>query len=117
MYMLSNSQFYFLVACIPVRLIISVLPLYLQEGWLVYLGGITLLISLSFIYLYFTNGRMNAIEAGGKTWWSEYRIIHGMLYLTASIYLLQKKREGWIPLIMDTVLGIILFVNKHKFLC
>jgi hypothetical protein len=115
--MLSNSQFYFLLACIPSRFILSILPLYLPDNWLVYFGYITLLISLSFIYLYFTNGRLNAPEAGGVTWWREYRIIHGLLYLAASIYLLQKNRKAWIPLIMDTILGIFLFIYKHNFLC
>jgi xanthine/uracil permease len=79
---------------------------------LVYHGVLLLAISLSFLWLYFTNGRMNAPEAGGFTWWSKYRLIHGMLYLTAAIYAFQKNNLAYIPLLIDVILGFILALLK-----
>tara|TARA_B100001287_G_scaffold232937_1_gene204180 strand:+ start:1816 stop:2184 length:369 start_codon:yes stop_codon:yes gene_type:complete len=104
---------FFLIGCIGLRLILAVLPLYLSKKWLPYFGIIILIIALSFIYLYFTNGRLKAPEGGGNTWWSKFRLIHGLLYLTAAIYLVQKERLASIPLFIDVILGLILFIfNK-----
>jgi hypothetical protein len=65
-------------------------------------------------YLYFTNGRLNATEAGGTTWWANYRPIIGLLYLIAAILSFQKKKNLiWIPLTIDIVFGLILFYRKH----
>jgi len=54
-----------------------------------------------------------APEGGGVTWWANYRLIHGLLYLCASIYLFQKQRLAWIPLTMDVLLGLIIFISRH----
>lgn len=103
----------FLICCIGIRLILAVLPLYLSKKLLPYFGLVILIISLSFIYLYFTNGRLKAPEGGGDTWWAKFRLIHGLLYLTAAIYLFQKERIASIPLFIDVILGLTLFIlNK-----
>ena len=73
--------------------------------------------AIGFLYLYFNNLRLNAFEAGGNTWWAEYRLIHGMLYLTAAIYSYQMKSIAWIPLAIDVIFGFILFINKHYIKC
>lgn len=112
---LSKQQriLYFLIGCIGVRTIPAISPLYTPKNWLPVLGLLTLLIGTSLVYLYFTNGRMNAPEGGGVTWWANYRLIHGLLYLCASIYLFQKQRLAWIPLTMDVLLGLIIFISRH----
>lgn len=103
----------FLIGCIGFRVILAVLPLYLSKKMLPYIGLVILIISLSFLYLYFTNGRLEAPEGGGKTWWAKFRLIHGLLYLTAAIYLLQEERLASIPLFIDVILGLTLFIfNK-----
>ena len=61
---------------------------YLPKKWLPYMGYITLIPAIGFLYLYFTNSRLNAGEGGGKTWWHNFRIIHGMLYLLFSILII-----------------------------
>ena len=53
-------------------------------------GIILLLISFGFLYLFFGNKRLKAGEAGGKTWWHNLRLFHGMMYLCASIYILKN---------------------------
>ena len=114
--MLSKQQriLYFLLGCIGVRSILAVSPIYIPENMLLILGIITIIIGTSFLFLYFTNGRMNAPEGGGVTWWAKYRLIHGLLYVTASIYLFQKQRTAWIPLTIDLLLGLVVFLFKYS---
>lgn len=115
--MLSKQQriLYFLIGCIGLRTIIAISPLYIPENMLPLLGIITIIIGISFLFLYFTNGRMNAPEGGGVTWWANYRLIHGLLYLAASIYLFNRDRIAWIPLVNDVFLGLVFFyLNMEK---
>ena len=78
------------------------------------LGYFLFTIAFGFLYLYFKNLRLNAAEAsGGKTWWANLRLIHGLLYLAAAIYMFREKQIGWIPLSTDVVLGLI-FWNLKK---
>jgi len=109
----DKSIYLFLFGCIPVRILLSILPLYIDKKMLFYYGIALLIISLSFLYLYFTNQRLDAYEAGGNTWWAKFRIIHGLLYLCAAIYALQGLKIAWIPLSIDTFIGFVLFMNKH----
>jgi hypothetical protein len=109
----KESICYFLLGCIPTRIVISVLPLYIPLHWLHIYSVLLIIIALSFLFLYFSNMRQHAFEAGGNTWWASYRIIHGILYLIAGTYAFNKNRSAWIPLTIDTVLGLILFLNKR----
>ena len=111
----DNSQqvLYFLVGCIPVRIVLAALPLYLSKRLLFYYGLVLLGMAISFAYLYFNNGRMNAPEGGGVTWWAKFRIIHSALYLVAAIYALQGLSIAWVPLAIDVVVGMSLFVHQH----
>ena len=114
--MLSKNQsiLYFLLGCIPVRILIVLLAFYINTQYLPYLGIILLFPALGFLGLYFLNMRMIAPEAGGKTWWAEFRLIHGLLFLCASIYAIQSKSNAWIPLLMDVIFGFIAFIHHHK---
>lgn len=107
---------YFLVGCITARTLLAILPIYLPYKWLQIYSIPIFLIGASFLFLYFTDGRLNAPEGGGITWWANYRLMHGVLYLAASIYLFKKQRFAWIPLGLDTLLGLSLFLFKHSFI-
>ena len=109
----SEQINYFLIGCIPVRIIIALLPIYIDKCYLFYYGIILFCISLSFAYLYFNNLRLNAPEGGGITWWAKYRIIHALLYLIASLYAFQGMRTATVPLSLDVIIGFLLFINKH----
>jgi hypothetical protein len=56
---------------------------------------------------------MNAPEGGGVTWWANIRIIHGLLYLAASVYAFQGKPFVWIPLLIDVIFGFLAFTLKR----
>jgi len=106
----------FLCACIPLRIILAYLPTVLDKNYLFYYGFLLLTISTSFFYLFFTNSRLEAPESGGKTWWAELRIVHGLFYLFAAIFALQMNELAYIPLSMDVVFGLISFLVKHYYL-
>jgi hypothetical protein len=113
--MLTKNQSiqFFLLGCIPVRIIIALLPLYIETEWLSYYSILLFAIAFSFLFLYFFNMRQKAFEAGGITWWANYRIIHGLLYLTAAFYAFNKNRSAWIPLTLDVLIGLSLFIHKR----
>ena len=113
--MLSTSQStrYFLLGCIPLRVAIALLPLYVSKNTLTYYSIPLFAIAISFLFLYFTHGRQHAFEAGGATWWANYRLLHGLLYLAAAIYAFNQSRTAWIPLTIDVFLGLALFVHKR----
>jgi hypothetical protein len=106
----------FLFGCIPVRLLLAYLGATLNQEYLPYFGALLLVMSLGFLTLYFTNGRLNAPEAGGKTWWANLRLIHGLLYLAAAIYAIQKTNVAWIPLSIDVLFGLFayFFIKKQN---
>ena len=111
-----NSKLLFLLGCIPARLVLVYISTQIPVDKLKYFGILLFLIAISFLFLYFTNGRMNAPEAsGGVTWWSNLRIIHGLLYLAASVYAFQEKPYVWIPLLIDVIFGFFAFTLKGYF--
>ena len=114
--MLSRSQLLVLFGCIPLRLFLVYVSTVIPKKYQTIFGGMLLIISLSFLYLFFTGGRMNAIESGsGITWWSNLRVIHGALYLSAAIYAIKHLKITWIPLTIDILFGIVVFFY-HYFL-
>ena len=112
-YMLSKEESirYFLMGCIPVRTYLALLPLRLNPRWLRYYSFILFIQAFTFMYLYFFKMRERAFEAGGVAWWGKFRILHGLTYLVAAILAFNKNRLAWIPLIIDVLMGLVLFLN------
>lgn len=106
---MNSPSLLYLFVCIPIRLFLAYLPKILPSEYLIYFSILVGAMAIGTLYLAITNSRLNAIEAGGKTWWAPYRFIHGMLLLTAFIYLIKKDRIASIPLLFDVVFGIFLF--------
>ena len=111
----STSIYLFLLGCIPTRIVLVLIAAYLSRKYLPYYGVILLGPAMGFLYLYFFKLRMNAPEAGGPTWWANFRIIHGLLYLAAAILAIQRKSIAWVPLAIDVIFGLCLFIY-HRFL-
>jgi hypothetical protein len=111
---INKRIIYFLLGCIPIRIIFVLILKYVNKDYLPYLGIPLVLQSFGFFYLYFKNLRLNAPEAGGKTWWANLRLIHGALYLTSAIYAFQKKDITWVPLSIDVNFGLFSFLINHK---
>ena len=99
----------FLFACIPARLLMAYLPQVLPASLLQPFGLAVLAMACGFAYLAITRGRMDAGEAGGKTWWADVRLVHAGLLAAASIYLFMKERSATVPLMLDAIAGILFF--------
>jgi branched-subunit amino acid transport protein AzlD len=56
---------------------------------------------------------LDAPEAGGNTWWANFRIIHGALYMCAAIYCFKGDSTASLPLTIDVIFGFILFIYHH----
>ncbi len=111
---LQKRQLIFLGGCIPTRLALVGLAKYLPNKYLPYLGLVTLSIALGFIYLYFTGKRTVGPETLGQPiWWRPFRIIHGLFYLIFSILAFQRYNKAYIFLLIDTFIGLGLFLQHY----
>ena len=105
-----KSVLFFILGCIPFRIFLVYLSTVIPPTKLKFFSIILLMIGLSFLYLYFTNKRLNAPEANGNTWWSKLRLMHGFFYLAAFIYAFQESQLVWIPLLIDVLFGFSVFL-------
>jgi hypothetical protein len=112
-----NSIALFLLVCIPMRIFLAWISTKIPVQYLGIFATLLLAMSLGFLYLYFTKGRQVAPEAGGVTWWADYRLLIGLLYMSAAIYAFQGRNDlVWVPLTMDVIFGLVIFADKHKFI-
>ncbi len=113
---LKTRHTLFAFTCIPLRLLLAYAAYTMPLNFLPLLGVVVLAMGASMLYLYFTNGRLNAPEGGGDTWWKNLRLLHGSLFLCAAVYALNRDRRAYIPLLIDPIVGLIAFIHKHKLL-
>ena len=109
----EKRRIYFILLCIPIRILLSIIPLFLNNDYLPYFGLIIGVMGMNMLYLYMSNSRLNAFEGGGNTWWANFRLLHGGLYMIGAIYALRKNRIAWIPLFLDACFGALLHLFHH----
>ena len=104
------------VGCIAARMALACIPMVIEpETWGAYLyTAILAVIGLAFGYLWITQSRMNAPEAGGVTWWASARVGHSILFLVAA-GLLGAGYNAFAArvLVLDVLFGTILWANKR----
>lgn len=72
-------------------------------------------IALGFFYLYATGSRLEARESStGKTWWAKWRPLHGALYAMAALMVYKGSRNAWMPLVLDTTVGALLWLAQTQ---
>lgn len=104
MYEMTDKQRYmlFLFICIPVRYLYA----YLQYTYK-YFNLLNIVIGVTFIYQFFNwNNEMGAF--GGKLWWNNMRLIHGIIYIVAYKYP--------ILLFIDPIIGFVAKSIHYTFL-
>ena len=107
----------FVFGCLTSRIALAGLPLVLPKKWLPLYGIPVLAMGIGFLYLFFSEGRLKAPEGGGKTWWASFRLVHGALYLAASVFLFRGDRRSALPLSIDVILGAGLFTVHRLMNC
>jgi len=103
------------ILCLLARISLSLIFFFVNTNYLPYLAPFSFIIGFSMLFLFFTRKRLNAFEAGGKTWWHKFRPIHGILYVLASIYALKKNHLSGLFILADAFLGLFFFVLHHFF--
>ena len=102
--------------CVIVRFFLVLLAKYVSETILQIMGYIALYQGVVFISIYLTDSRKTGIEVGGKKiWWNKFRPLHGVLYLLFAIYAIKKESNSWIVLLLDILLGIVLYIINYYF--
>lgn len=103
----------FIIGCIGVRLYLVYIAKNISIKYLPYLGLLTLIPSLGFFYIYFTNGRKTGPEVfGEKIWWNHLRPIHGLLYGIFSIAAFMHINV-WFVLLIDVIIGLSSYVFHY----
>lgn len=104
----------FLIGCIGVRSYFVYVSKTIKIDYLPYLGFLTAILSVSWMYLYFFNKRLTGAEVFGQSiWWKDLRIVHALLYALFSIYAFQKRSYAWIVLLADVLFGLVSFITFH----
>lgn len=104
----------FLIGCIGTRLLLVYLAKNLDPYYVKYLGYISILIGISFIYLFFSGARKTGPEVfGDKIWWNYLRPIHGILYLLFAYNAINGNNKAWMFLLVDVIIGFISFIIYH----
>jgi hypothetical protein len=102
----------FLIGCIPTRLLLAFLAA--RDAARPWLQWTLLATGLTFAYLFVSNSRLTAREAGGPTWWAPWRWVHATLYIAAGLLLvLERPVVAGQVLFVDVLIGLLLHVHRY----
>ena len=105
----------FLIGCIGLRTSIAYVAKIASKTVLMYMGYISIIIGIGFLFIYFTGSRKTGGETfGDKIWWNDLRPIHGLLYLLFAYNAIIGNREAWMFLAVDVLIGLISFLWFHS---
>lgn len=105
----------FLFGCIPLRLLIALTVAICPKDWLIAFCFFALIPIFGWINIIFINPRTTGPEVfGQEIWWQNYRIIHLSLWIIAFILALKKNRMAAGILLLDTLIGLVLFIRNRE---
>jgi hypothetical protein len=113
-----NKRFaLFLGLCIPSRFLLSYIAKILPLKYLPFMGIIMLIPVIGWTYIYLTGSRKIGMETlGAEIWWNDLRPLHAGLYFTFVLMAFNKSNNAYLPLFIDTFIGLISFFKYHKIL-
>lgn len=107
----------FLGLCIPSRLLLGYIAKILPSKFLPYMGVIMLIPVIGWSYIYLTGSRKSGIETlGAPIWWNDLRPLHAGLYFAFVLMAFNKSSHAYLPILFDTLIGLISFFKYHKIL-
>jgi hypothetical protein len=111
---LHKRYLLFIAGCIGTRTLFTLLAKYIDTAYLPFLGALALIPVFGWLFIYFIRPRDTGVEVfGGRIWWNELRPLHAALYALFAIYAIKKKPFAYIPLAVDTCIGLAAFVLFH----
>ena len=107
----------FLGLCIPSRFLLTYIAKILPLKYLPFMGFTMLGIVIGWTYIYLTGARKVGVETlGAPIWWNDLRPLHAGFYFTFVLMALNKSKNAYLPLFVDTIIGLIAFLKYHKIL-
>ena len=104
----------FLIGCIGTRSLFVIIAKYMDVQYLKYLGYLSILPAIGFMYIYLTGSRKTGAEVfGEEIWWNNLRPIHSFLYFLFAYNAIIGNKRAWIYLLVDVLLGLISFLIHH----
>lgn len=110
----SRSLWYFMIGCIGVRVLFVIIAKNAPLPWLKILGVIALFPAFGFSYLFLSGARQGKGAFGESIWWESLRPIHAVLYFLFALFAITGKREAWVFLLLDIVIGATGFFYVHS---
>lgn len=107
-----NHKYFFLFACIPIRILFVIIAKYLPLKYYPYASILSLFPAFGFLIQYFGDFRKHG-AFGQKIWWKQQRIIHSILYFVFSYMTYTYNRRAYIVLLLDVCFGCISFINHN----
>ena len=113
-----KASLLFLLACIPVRLLLAyAVQRHTPEKYRLLVALALLVPVVGFMTIYFkglrqTPGETFGCNNGSVLWWNDLRPVHGLLYATAAVLVLKESPFAHYPLYLDVLIGITAFVLK-----
>jgi hypothetical protein len=102
-----------MIGCIGARLFLVILAKNALLPWLKIMGYLALLPSLGFMYLFLSGSRKGTGAFGEKIWWESLRPFHSLLYFLFALFAIKGRREAWVFLFLDVVIGSAGFFYVH----
>jgi len=104
----------FLIGCIGTRSLFVVFAKRANTEYLKYLGYLSLIPAIGFIYIFLTGSRKTGGETfGDKIWWNNLRPLHSLLYFLFAYNAIIGNKNAWIYLLIDVLIGLISFLTFH----
>ena len=105
----------FLLGCIPMRIGITYLVMkQYNKKYAKLLVFLLTAIGLGFAYIYLNGLRKTGMEVfGDKIWWNNWRPFHSAMYLIAALLIIKQNKNAYLPIALDTTVGLILFLRHH----
>ena len=105
----------FLIGCIGTRIGLAYAAKFSNKLWSKILSIVTGFMALGFATIYLFGLRKTGLETqGAPIWWNHLRPLHAIMYAIASWGLFVGKQElSWKVLLVDTLVGLMAFLNYH----
>ena len=104
----------FMVGCMGVRALITIIAKSISVKYLPILGYMALIPAVGFMYSYLNGLPKSGKGAfGGKIWWNDLRPVHAFLYYMFAHNAILKRKHAWRFLALDVLLGLYAFLQHY----